>query len=71
MHSDFNMEENKVDIIVINQAGVRKTFYEFPNDVAAALIHLGLAVPSTKRALAHRKMIETTNVQNPVDSNNT
>lgn len=40
------------DISISNQAGVRKNFYEFPSDVAAALIHAGIAVPIPKAAPA-------------------
>jgi hypothetical protein len=49
----------QVDIIVINQAGVRKAFYEFPNDVAAALLHLGLAVRATQPASAPPAQTQT------------
>ena len=37
-----------MDISIGNQAGVRKNFYEFPNDVGAALVHAGLAVQIAK-----------------------
>lgn len=39
-----------MDIVVTNQAGVRKVFYEFQTDVAAALIHAGIAQRYSKPA---------------------
>jgi hypothetical protein len=39
-----------MDISVGNQSGARKNFYEFPNDVGAALVYAGLAQPIVKPA---------------------
>lgn len=52
-----------MDIAITNLAGVRKHFYEFPSDVAAALIHAGIAVQIVKPAPA--PVVRTWSVGHP------
>jgi hypothetical protein len=58
-----------MDIAVINSVGVHKRFYEFPSDVAAALIHVGLAVQISKPTTAPAKKPHWYVGEKPVQGN--